>query len=101
MRVHGLCPLSDAEPGPVCKRLVFTRARKLVESLWTEGNWKIRPGARLKVPSRNYDGTLSLAVEKRELLSPTVLRRKKSGPQKYNSAIFLLTLVNFLWYIPC
>jgi len=25
---------------------------------------EIRPGARLKVPSRNYDGTLSLAVEK-------------------------------------
>jgi len=41
---------------------VYERDRKLLEFLDRHG---LRPGARVKIESRNYDGTLSLLVDKR------------------------------------
>jgi DtxR family Mn-dependent transcriptional regulator len=43
---------------------VYERDRKLLEFLEAKG---IRPGARFKVEARNYDGTISLAIERRRV----------------------------------
>ncbi len=62
-RKKGLILLSDAQEG--LKYTVFSvyeRDRKLLEFFESEG---IRPGARLAVRSRNYDGTVSLTVNKK------------------------------------
>ena len=64
-RKRGLRLLSEAEPG--LKYLiasVYERDRQLLEFFEKEG---IRPGARIRVDARNYDGTVSLAVEKRQI----------------------------------
>lgn len=69
-RKKGLCLLSEAELGPAYQVFsVYERDRELLEFFEQKG---IRPGMRLKVRARNYDGTLSLAAEKRsiELGSP-------------------------------
>ena len=69
-RKKGLCLLSEAELGPAYQVFsVYERDRQLLEFFEQKG---IRPGTRLKVRARNYDGTLSLAAEKRsiELGSP-------------------------------
>jgi len=58
-RKKRLCLLSEAELDPVYQVFVYDRDRKLLEFFDQKG---IRPGTRLKVRSRNYDGTLSLAV---------------------------------------
>jgi DtxR family Mn-dependent transcriptional regulator len=60
-RKRGLCLLSEAEPGMAYKvASLYERDRKLLDFFEQEG---IRPGARLAVQVRNYDGTLSLLVE--------------------------------------
>lgn len=60
-RKRGLVPLSETLPGGrYAVRSIYERDRKLLEFLEHKG---IRPGAGLKVNTRNYDGTLSLAIE--------------------------------------
>ena len=60
-RKRGLVPLSETQPGGrYAIRSIYERDRKLLEFLEHKG---IRPGAGLKVNTRNYDGTLSLAIE--------------------------------------
>jgi DtxR family Mn-dependent transcriptional regulator len=64
-RKKGLCLLSEAETGPAYQVIsVYERDRKLLEFLDQKG---IRPGTRFRVRTRNYDGTLSLAVEKKNI----------------------------------
>lgn len=64
-RKRGLCLLNEAELGPAYQvSCVYERERKLLELFEQNG---IRPGARVKVRARNYDGTLSLVVEKRRV----------------------------------
>jgi DtxR family Mn-dependent transcriptional regulator len=59
-RQRGWTPL-DEVAGPAAVRVVsvYERDRQLLEFL---NGMKIRPGARLDVVSRNYDGTLTLKV---------------------------------------
>jgi DtxR family Mn-dependent transcriptional regulator len=60
-RKRGLCLLSEAEPGVFYQvASLYERDRKLLDFFEQEG---IRPGARLAVQARNYDGTLSLLAE--------------------------------------
>jgi len=59
-RKRGLLLLTEAEPGfKYAIASVYERDRKLLEFFDAEG---IRPGARVSVSSRNYDGTISLAI---------------------------------------
>ncbi|HWX55747.1 MAG TPA: metal-dependent transcriptional regulator [Verrucomicrobiae bacterium] len=63
-RKQGLILLSDAKEG--VKYAVFSvyeRDRKLLEFFEKEG---IRPGTRLTVQARNYDGTVSLTVSNKK-----------------------------------
>ena len=63
-RKNGQRLLSEAEGGSQYRVVsVYERDRKLLDFFEGEG---IRPGARLAVQSRNYDGTLSIAVEKED-----------------------------------
>ena len=58
-RKGGLLLLTEAEPGSkYVVASVYERDRKLLEFFDGEG---IRPGAKVSVSSRNYDGTLSLS----------------------------------------
>jgi DtxR family Mn-dependent transcriptional regulator len=60
-RKRGLLPLSETLPGGrYAVRNIYERDRKLLEFLEHKG---IRPGTALKVDTRNYDGTLSLAID--------------------------------------
>lgn len=64
-RKKGQRLLSEAEAGSryrVCS--VYERDRKLLEFLEERG---IRPGTRLKVESRNYDGTVILKLERNRI----------------------------------
>jgi DtxR family Mn-dependent transcriptional regulator len=64
-RKKGQRLLSEATEGSQYRVVsVYERDRKLLDFFEGEG---IRPGARLAVQSRNYDGTVSLAVEKRTI----------------------------------
>jgi DtxR family Mn-dependent transcriptional regulator len=64
-RNRGQRLLSEAEPGCLYRvASVYERDRKLLDFFEGEG---IRPGSQLSVQTRNYDGTLSLAVEKRSI----------------------------------
>lgn len=64
-RKKGQRLLSEAEQGLQYRvASVYERDRKLLDFFEAEG---IRPGARLAVQSRNYDGTVSLAVDKRTI----------------------------------
>jgi DtxR family Mn-dependent transcriptional regulator len=64
-RKRGLCLLSEAEVGPAYQVFsVYERDRRLLEFLEQKG---IRPGSRLRVRAQNYDGTLSLALEKKSV----------------------------------
>jgi len=64
-RKRGLMLLTEAGPGSDYKvASVYERDRKLLEFFDAEG---IRPGARLSVNSRNYDGTISLVIAKRQI----------------------------------
>ena len=64
-RKKGLCLLSEAGAGSQYRvASVYERDRKLLDFFEHEG---IRPGTRLIVQSRNYDGTVSLVVEKKTI----------------------------------
>ncbi len=64
-RKRGLQLLVESEPGLRYTVVsVYERDRKLLEFFDNEG---IRPGVRLAVKARNYDGTITLAIEKREI----------------------------------
>ena len=64
-RKRGLCLLSEAATGSEYRvASVYERDRKLLEFFDKEG---IRPGARLGVKTRNYDGTISLSVGKSQI----------------------------------
>ncbi len=64
-RKRGLQLLVESEPGLRYTVVsVYERDRKLLEFFDKEG---IRPGVRLAVKARNYDGTITLAIEKREI----------------------------------
>ncbi len=64
-RKRGLLQLSEAEPGgSYAVESVYERDRKLLEFFEKKA---IRPGIQLKVRARNYDGTLSLAIEKKSV----------------------------------
>ena len=64
-RKKGLCLLSEAGAGSQYRvASVYERDRKLLDFFEHEG---IRPGAHLTVQSRNYDGTVSLVVEKKTI----------------------------------
>jgi DtxR family Mn-dependent transcriptional regulator len=64
-RKKGLRLLTEAQEGSNYKiASVYERDRKLLEFFEREG---IRPGARLSIEARNYDGTVSVAVGKRQI----------------------------------
>jgi DtxR family Mn-dependent transcriptional regulator len=64
-RKRGLCLLSEAQAGSRYRVVsVYERDRKLLDFFEQEG---IRPGVRLSIQARNYDGTVSLAVEKKAI----------------------------------
>jgi DtxR family transcriptional regulator, Mn-dependent transcriptional regulator len=64
-RKRGLRLLSEGEPGSkYTVASVYERDRKLLEFFDQEG---IRPGVRVAVEARNYDGTVSLLVNKRQI----------------------------------
>jgi DtxR family transcriptional regulator, Mn-dependent transcriptional regulator len=63
-RKRGLCLLSEAETGSkYTVASVYERDRKLLEFFEKEG---LRPGVRVRVEARNYDGTVSLLIDKRQ-----------------------------------
>jgi len=62
-RKKGLCLLSEAPEGGRFQVVsVYERDRKLLDFFESEG---IRPGTRLSVQTRNYDGTVSLAIDRK------------------------------------
>ncbi len=64
-RKRGMHLLSEGEPG--CKYTiasVYERDRKLLEFLDKEG---LRPGTRVAVEGRNYDGTVSVSLDQRQI----------------------------------
>ena len=62
---RGLCLLSEAElKRKYAVSSVYERDRKLLEFFDQEG---IRPGARVVVEARNYDGTLSVVIDRRDI----------------------------------
>ena len=64
-RKRGWLLLSEADPAArYAVQSVYERDRRLLEFLEQRG---IRPGARLEVRARNYDGTLSLAMDSRSV----------------------------------
>jgi DtxR family Mn-dependent transcriptional regulator len=64
-RKLGMCLLSEAEPdSKYVVASVYERDRKLLEFFDQEG---VRPGVRLSVEARNYDGTVSLSIGKRAI----------------------------------
>lgn len=64
-RKRGMCLLTEATVGEWYRvASVYERDRKLLEFFDKEG---IRPGVRISVKSRNYDGTISLSVDKNQI----------------------------------
>jgi DtxR family Mn-dependent transcriptional regulator len=64
-RKRGLRLLTEAEAGSEYRiASVYERDRKLLEFFEKEG---IRPGVRIGLQSRNYDGTVSVSVNKRQI----------------------------------
>ncbi|HLJ30737.1 MAG TPA: metal-dependent transcriptional regulator [Candidatus Angelobacter sp.] len=64
-RKRGLRLLTEAEAGSSYKiASVYERDRKLLEFFEKEG---IRPGVRVSIEARNYDGTVSLSVARRQI----------------------------------
>jgi DtxR family Mn-dependent transcriptional regulator len=73
-RKKGLRLLSEAELGSQCTvASVYERDRKLLEFFDKEG---IRPGARVMVDARNYDATISLSLDKRQIRLGTAAAEK-------------------------
>ena len=57
--------LSEAEPGSkYAIASVYERDRKLLEFLDKED---LRPGTRIAVEGRNYDGTVSVSLDQRQI----------------------------------
>jgi DtxR family Mn-dependent transcriptional regulator len=64
-RKRGLLLLSEAAPGNLYSvESVYERDRKLLEFLEGKG---IRPRTQLKIETRNYDGTISMAIDRRKV----------------------------------
>lgn len=64
-RKRGMCLLSEAEAGSKYRvASVYERDRKLLEFFDKEG---IRPGVRIAFDAANYDGTISISVDKRQV----------------------------------
>ena len=64
-RKKGMCLLSEAEAASKYRvASVYERDRQLLEFFEKEG---IRPGTRLTVETRNYDGTISVSLEGRQI----------------------------------
>jgi len=64
-RKRGLVLLTEAEVGAKYKvASVYERDRKLLEFFEKEG---IRPGAHLIIEAQNYDGTISISVDKHQI----------------------------------
>jgi len=64
-RKRGMQLLSEVEPGSkYAIASVYERDRKLLEFLDKEG---LRPGTRIAVEGRNYDGTVSVSLEERQI----------------------------------
>ena len=64
-RKRGLRLLSESEAGSrYVVASVYERDRQLLEFFENEG---IRPGVRIAVEARNYDGTVSLLVDRRQI----------------------------------
>ena len=64
-RKRGMLLLNEAEPDKKYKvASVYERDRRLLEFFEQEG---IRPGTGLTVEARNYDGTVSVAIGKRQV----------------------------------
>jgi DtxR family Mn-dependent transcriptional regulator len=80
-RKRGMCLLSEAQPETEYRvASVYERDRRLLEFLDHEG---IRPGARLRLQARNYDNTLSLAVDHRSIrLGSAVAERVWIAPHR-------------------
>src|SRR5208283_3064484 len=79
-RKRGLRLLSESEPGSrYLVASVYERDRQLLEFFEKEG---LRPGARLSVEARNYDGTVSLSIGVKSIIFTE-----------------LFTIVNNLWCI--
>lgn len=73
-RRHGLLPLAEAPPGAAFTIAgMYERDRQLLEYF---ESLQLRPGAWLKVTSRNYDGTLSLQLEQGVVTLGTVAAQK-------------------------
>ncbi len=64
-RKKGLCLLSEAEAGrKYTVTSVYERDRELLEFFAKEG---LHPGVRVGVDARNYDGTVSLSIDRRQV----------------------------------
>lgn len=64
-RKKGMLLLTEAQPGTKYKvASVYERDRKLLEFLDQEG---IRPGIIVTMEARNYDGTVSVTLDKRQI----------------------------------
>jgi DtxR family Mn-dependent transcriptional regulator len=64
-RKRGMCLLTEASVGvPYQVASVYERDRRLLEFFDKEG---IRPGVRISVKSRNYDGTISVSLAKNRI----------------------------------
>lgn len=73
-RKRGMCLLSETIVGEVYRvASVYERDRKLLEFFDNEG---IRPGVKIGVESRNYDGTISLSVDKNQIRLGAVVAEK-------------------------
>lgn len=73
-RKRGMFLLTDASPGAECRvASVYERDRKLLEFFDKEG---IRPGVRITVKSHNYDGTVSLVADKKQIRLGTAAAEK-------------------------
>jgi DtxR family Mn-dependent transcriptional regulator len=86
-RKKGMSLLSEAEPNTEYTiASVYERDGKLLEFLDGHG---LRPGARVKIETRNYDGTLSLLVDKHPVHLGGVVAEKvwlsKSEPKQKQS----------------
>ena len=86
-RKKGMSLLSEAEPNTEYTiASVYERDSKLLEFLDGHG---LRPGARVKIETRNYDGTLSLLVDKHPVHLGGVVAEKvwlsKSEPKQKQS----------------
>lgn len=73
-RKRGMCLLTETTAGESYRvASMYERDRKLLEFFDKEG---IRPGVRISVQARNYDGTISLSVAKAQIRLGTTAAEK-------------------------